>query len=62
MSFNRKNRLEAHLKSAHTVKEEEEAFKCSTCDKTFPNSKKLEKHVESHKNSKGLFRILTFVS
>lgn len=59
MSFNRKNRLEAHLKSVHSIKEEESAFKCSTCDKAFPNSKKLEKHVESHKNNKGLLRTST---
>lgn len=52
MSFNRKNRLEAHLKSAHTIKEEA-TYKCLTCDKAFPNAKKLEKHVESHKNNKG---------
>lgn len=58
LAFNRKSRLNAHIKSVHSsVKEEQPTFECATCLKEFPTEKKYEKHVESHINSKSGYLI-----
>ncbi len=46
--FPQKNRLEVHVRTAHTF---EKPYKCSHCDKAFPQLSNLNDHVKNnHKN------------